>query len=457
MVTTIYNKRPNIDLLNEFYNEFVRYNNTDGKSLGIVLTPPHIVKLMCELLSIQSDDTVLDLCTGTGSFLLEAYTYHPKKIIGCEYQNKLFALLKCNMIIRNIQNYDIIQGNCFEHTFKAMKSLINPPYSMKDKSELEFILKQLESIDENGEACAIIPMSKISNSTKNTEHKSQILEIAHVKTIIVCRDTLFYPTASVHCVILHFVKSKKENRTNNETSILYYEDDGFDMIRQQGLMKNDTFEEKYENILKQCKEYMLNKVELNGEDDWVELDHTDSHDISELELKLYELELDYMEKKKQIISSFIPPSILPETKKIKLLDIFEIVKGPSRKLKDYESNGTYNIISSIDNNNGIHASKYATHKDYEPHCLTLNKNGSVGHCYYQSSPFIKTCDVIVLKSIQPMTKNAYIYFAIKITKVCTKRYSYSYKINQHRIQRILLDVPVTKDNEIDYQYIESII
>jgi ubiquinone/menaquinone biosynthesis C-methylase UbiE len=34
---------------------------------------------MVELLNINREDTVLDLCTGTGSFLLEANKFNPKK------------------------------------------------------------------------------------------------------------------------------------------------------------------------------------------------------------------------------------------------------------------------------------------------------------------------------------------------------------------------------------------
>jgi hypothetical protein len=41
----------------------VTYSNTDSKSLGIVLTPPHIVELMVKLLDINDNDIVLDLCT----------------------------------------------------------------------------------------------------------------------------------------------------------------------------------------------------------------------------------------------------------------------------------------------------------------------------------------------------------------------------------------------------------
>ena len=63
------------DILNKFYSEFCRYQNTDSKSLGIVLTPHHIVELMIKLLNIQSNESFIDLCSGTGSFGKEACKY----------------------------------------------------------------------------------------------------------------------------------------------------------------------------------------------------------------------------------------------------------------------------------------------------------------------------------------------------------------------------------------------
>ena len=60
-----------IDTLSQFYVEFLRYANND-KGLGIVLTPPHITELFCELAQIDKDSVVFDNCAGTGGFLVSA-------------------------------------------------------------------------------------------------------------------------------------------------------------------------------------------------------------------------------------------------------------------------------------------------------------------------------------------------------------------------------------------------
>jgi hypothetical protein len=65
--------------------------------------------------------------------------------------------------------------------------------------------------------------------------------------------------------------------------------------------------------------------------------------------------------------------------------------------------------------------KNSIFKDYDGNVLTLNKNGSVGYCFYQSTPFIKTCDVIVLSSIEYISKYAYIYILQKLLHLIVQR------------------------------------
>jgi type I restriction enzyme M protein len=230
MVLNIFNSHYTIDLINIFYGEFVKYTNQDGKTLGIVLTPPHIIEVMVKFLDINEDDIILDLCTGTGSFLIESIKYNPKLIIGCEYQNKLFTLLKCNMILHNITNYKIIKGDCFEHPFKATKSIINPPYGQKIIKEIDFIIKQLNSIEEGGISISIIPTSIINNINE----RNKLIPSCKIKTIINCTNKTFYPYASVGVCILILEKNKKGHDFNRDkVNIIDFTNDGIIRNRNQ--------------------------------------------------------------------------------------------------------------------------------------------------------------------------------------------------------------------------------
>ena len=80
-----------IDTISQFYVEFLRYANND-KGLGIVLTPPHITELFCELAQIDKDSVVLDNCAGTGGFLVSAM----KKMLEDAMTGKLFTNGNCH-------------------------------------------------------------------------------------------------------------------------------------------------------------------------------------------------------------------------------------------------------------------------------------------------------------------------------------------------------------------------
>lgn len=60
------------DILGKFFETFLRYGN-DAKELGIVFTPRHVIRFMCELVEITSTDIVYDPACGTGGFLIGAF------------------------------------------------------------------------------------------------------------------------------------------------------------------------------------------------------------------------------------------------------------------------------------------------------------------------------------------------------------------------------------------------
>ena len=61
-----------LDALGVFYHEFIKYSGSDGKGLGIVLTPQHLTEFMAEIAGVNKNSKVVDICCGTGSFLVTA-------------------------------------------------------------------------------------------------------------------------------------------------------------------------------------------------------------------------------------------------------------------------------------------------------------------------------------------------------------------------------------------------
>lgn len=71
-------KHTELDIMGTFYTVFLRHASGDAKDKGIVLTPKHITELFCDIaefyLGKKLDNTtkVIDICCGTGGFLISA-------------------------------------------------------------------------------------------------------------------------------------------------------------------------------------------------------------------------------------------------------------------------------------------------------------------------------------------------------------------------------------------------
>lgn len=170
------------DVVGQFYGEFLKYTGGDKKALGIVLTPRHITELFSFLANVQKDSKVLDICAGTGGFLISAMHQMFKKavtkkdsdkiknrcLIGVENQPQMYALAASNMILRGDGKANLHQGSCFDEAItKEIKEhecnigMLNPPYSQSDEDlhELVFVKHMLDCLIKGGTGIAIIPMS----------------------------------------------------------------------------------------------------------------------------------------------------------------------------------------------------------------------------------------------------------------------------------------------------------
>ncbi len=170
------------DTLGQFYIEFLRYANND-KGLGIVLTPPHITELFCEIANVNKNSIVLDTCTGTGGFLISAMKtmikdaggdkekekrIKQKQIVDVELQHDIYALLCSNMYIHGDGHSNLLKGSCFGEdirseiaNFSPNVGFLNPSYKVNknDREELEYVLNNLEQLEKGNYCIAIIPMS----------------------------------------------------------------------------------------------------------------------------------------------------------------------------------------------------------------------------------------------------------------------------------------------------------
>jgi len=271
------------DTLGQFYIEFLRYANND-KGLGIVLTPPHITELFCEIANINKDSIVLDTCTGTGGFLISAMkqmiidaggdkekelNIKSKQIIGVELQHSIFSLTCSNMYIHGDGRSNLIKGSCFDEKvieeikkYKPNVGLLNPPYADKKYKELEFILNNLNILEKGSYCVAIVPISSVLAIKGEELRLKEKLLANHTLEAVFSMPTELFHNSKVNVVTaIIVVKAKEKHPKNYKTYFGYWKDDGF-------YKKKTSGRADYDNKWSQIKEYWLknykNKDEIIG-------------------------------------------------------------------------------------------------------------------------------------------------------------------------------------------------
>ncbi|CAA0120418.1 HsdM family class I SAM-dependent methyltransferase [Zhongshania aliphaticivorans] len=259
----------NFDVVGHFYGEFLKYTGGDKKALGIVLTPRHVTELFCELANITKKDTVLDICAGTGAFLISAMQAMLKtavteeertdikknRLIGIENSPKMFALAASNMILRGDGKANLHQGSCFDEAItksirdrnkeknKVVKGkslsrpnvgLLNPPYAQSKSDaelhELYFVKHMLDQLEEGGTGIAIIPISCVISPGSA---KTEIMTKHTLKAVMSMPNELFYPVGTVTCIVV-FEAHKPHATTNKKTWFGYWRNDGFEKTKHLG-------------------------------------------------------------------------------------------------------------------------------------------------------------------------------------------------------------------------------
>lgn len=282
------------DVVGQFYGEFLKYTGGDKKALGIVLTPRHITELFALIANVQKNSKVLDICAGTGGFLISAMHQMFKKavtnkekarikqegLIGIENQPQMYALAASNMLLRGDGKANLYQGNCFDEAiFNKVKGhdcdigMINPPYSQSDEDlhELMFVKQMLNLLTKGGTGIAIVP---ISCATSPHPLKEELLKHHTLEAVMSMPTELFYPVGTVTCIMV-FKAHMPHEQSDQKTWFGYWKDDGFVKTKHKGRIDQNN---KWESIRRNWINTYRNKDDIAGEcikqkvnanDEWV--------------------------------------------------------------------------------------------------------------------------------------------------------------------------------------------
>lgn len=368
------------DILGLAYKIFLsKAGKIDNKN--IVLTPDHIKKLMIKLARLNKDDVVLDTCTGSGGFLMEAMeemtslaegdynkiaSIKESQLIGFECDPILFAMACANMFLHvdgrinllfrssllNESDPDDIGVINYIHKMKPTKIVINPPY--EQNSSIKFTMQAIDYLEHGGKLITIMPTSTLTHNQGNLTEK--LLEKAKLDFVIKMPSALFSEQKRiVNTSIFGFTKG--EHHHNDD--VLFYDlsNDGFISVQHKGRIdKFGLWEQKANSVL----DAIFNSREISG-----------------------------ICKKKKIYHCSNGKLILncagiqdaDNTNLVKIGDLFSISKGTLAS--EGSTDGEYPFITASE--------EWKTHNDYdndtEAIIYAVSASGSLGRTHYVNGKF----------------------------------------------------------------------
>jgi hypothetical protein len=300
----------NYDIIGKFYEEFLKYAGVSNVKKGIVLTPRHITTLFTKLIDLKDNDKIVDICCGTGAFLIAGMNALINKInisnrtdkdiaikkikenqlLGFELNPTMYICAISNMLFRgdgksSIYNYDSIRNPKAQvelDKFNATIGFTNPPYSGKESKndptpkEITFLTKMLDNCSRYG-----IIIAPLSTYFKEGNIREQILKKHTLKYVINMSGELFQPNASTHAAIAVFETNRSFDYKNDEVVFYDLRDDGFVLAKSKGRTdvygKWASIEQQLLDALKPTStpnDITLVKTKIKPKDEWTIYAHS---------------------------------------------------------------------------------------------------------------------------------------------------------------------------------------
>ena len=380
------------DVLGHAYKIFLsRAGKVDNKN--IILTPDHIKQLMVRLARLSVNDVVLDTCTGSGGFLMEAMEtmiklaggdeetinhIKEKQLIGFEIDSVLFALACSNMFLHGDGRTNLlyrsslldetrggIVNNSDQELLKYIRGLkptrviINPPY--ENNNPIKFTIQALKYLEPGGKLIIIMPTPTLTHNQGGLTEK--VLAMAKLEYVIKMPNKLFSEQKrTVNTSIFGFTKNPHQQIDD----VLFYnlEDDGFVSVQHKGRIdKNGTWPKLEEQII----DSIFNSKEIDG--------------ICQKK-KIY--------KDGKLNCAGIQTKRNSNYQMVKINELFNIKKGTLASENNIE--GDYPFITASE--------EWKTHTEYaedeEAIVYAVAAAGSLGRSHYVNSKFIASNLCLVL-------------------------------------------------------------
>ena len=192
---------------------------------------------------------------------------------------------------------------------------------------------------------------------------------------------------------------------------------------------------------------------INKEDE-PDYNYMEQYIKSKLDTKIEE----YKKYTEKVLNSLrykkIDPLQNKEWKEFFLTEIFDKIQRGKRLTKSNQKRGNIPYISSTASNNGIdNFIGNNTNVRIFSDCLTIANSGSVGASFYHPYAFVGSDHITHLKK-EDMSKYIYMFIST-LTNRFSGKYNFNREINDFRISREKIMLPVNEKDEPDYKYMEQ--
>lgn len=239
------------DLLGAAYEYLIKYfADSAGKKGGQFYTPNQVVRLLVQIIDPQKSMSVYDPTVGSGGMLIQSYQYLEEQgvqqnelpsLFGQENDGTTWVISKMNMILHNIPQATIENGDTLEHPMlreagggswmKFDRVIANPPFSqnysiatMKDKRRFRFgyapetgkkgdymfLQHMIASLKPTGKLATVMPHGILFRGGAEKNIREGIINADLIEAVIGLPQSLFYGTSIPACILV-INKSKPAN------------------------------------------------------------------------------------------------------------------------------------------------------------------------------------------------------------------------------------------------------
>ena len=288
------------DLMGAAYEYLIKYfADSAGKKGGEFYTPAEVVRLIVQILEPEEKMKVYDGAVGSGGILIQMKDFveehggnsNTLSIYGQEDNGGTWAICKMNMLLHNIKNHKIVQGDTIKEPLilnkkgqieKFDRIGVNPPFSQNydtenmkfkerfkfftaEKKKADFMFAQhfVSSLSNDGKMVVVMPHGILFRGGAEKDVREHFIKEGILEAVIGLPAGLFYGTGIPACLL---VINKQGREKRKEVFFInadreYREGKNMNSLRPEDLAKITRVYKEKEIVSKYSKSVKLRDIE----------------------------------------------------------------------------------------------------------------------------------------------------------------------------------------------------